>query len=85
MKTNKKVFTKNGTLFSPNLSGYLRSDAHQSQIIAGDADIDRKVELILVFLFFLFGACFNYCFHAETGIVPNLFLIFSAKTILAFS
>ena len=27
--------------FSPNLSGHLRSDAHQSQIIGGDADVDH--------------------------------------------
>ena len=26
--------------FSPNSSGHLRSDAHQSQIIGGDADLD---------------------------------------------
>ena len=38
VKTKKKVFTKNGTLFSPNSCGHLRSDAHQSQIIGGDAD-----------------------------------------------
>ena len=31
----KKVFTKNGTLFSSNLSGDLRSDADHSQIIGG--------------------------------------------------
>ena len=37
----KKVFTKNGTLFSPNSSGHLRSGAHQSQIIGGDADVDH--------------------------------------------
>ena len=53
----KKVFTRNGTLFSPNsgedqkkglhqkwntfLSTDLRSDAHQSQIIGGDADEDH--------------------------------------------
>ena len=58
----KKVFTKNGTLFSPNSdedqkkirsspkvehffspnsSGDLRSHAHQSQIIGGDADEDH--------------------------------------------
>ena len=34
----KKVFTKNRTLFSPSSNGDLRSDAHQSQIIGGDAD-----------------------------------------------
>ena len=34
----KKVFTKNGTLF---LNTDLRSDAHQSQIIGGDADEDH--------------------------------------------
>ena len=28
-------------LFSPNSSGRLRSDAHQSQIIEGDADVDH--------------------------------------------
>ena len=37
----KKVFAKNGTLFSPNSSGHLRSDAHQSQTIGGDADVDH--------------------------------------------
>ena len=31
----KKVFTKTGTLFSPNSSGDLRSDAHRSQIFGG--------------------------------------------------
>ena len=40
-KKKKKVFTKNRTLFSPNSSGHLRSDAHQSQIIGGDADVDH--------------------------------------------
>ena len=34
----KKGFTTNGTLF---LSTDLRSDAHQSQIIGGDADEDH--------------------------------------------
>ena len=34
----KKVFAKNGTLFSPNLSEDLCLIAHQSQIIRGDAD-----------------------------------------------
>ena len=37
----KKVFTKNGILFSPNSSGDPRSDAHQSQTIGGDADVDH--------------------------------------------
>ena len=37
----KKVFTKNGTLFFPNSSGHLRSDAHQSQTIGEDADVDH--------------------------------------------
>ena len=41
MKTKKKVFTKNGTFFPANSSGDLRSDAHQSQIIGGDADEDH--------------------------------------------
>ena len=31
----------NGKLFSPNSGGDLRSDAHQSQIIGGDADVDH--------------------------------------------
>ena len=31
----------NGTLFSPNSGGDLHSDAHQSQIIGGDADVDH--------------------------------------------
>ena len=37
----KKVFTKNGIFFSPNSSGDPRSDAHQSQIIGGNADKDH--------------------------------------------
>ena len=37
----KKIFTKKGTLFSPNSSGHLRSDAHQSQTIGGYADVDH--------------------------------------------
>ena len=37
----KKVFTRNGTLFSPNSSTNLRSDAPQSQIIEGDAGEDH--------------------------------------------
>ena len=28
-------------IFSPNSSGHLRSDAHHSQIIGGDADVDH--------------------------------------------
>ena len=40
-KKKKKVFTINGTLFFPNSSVDLRSDAHQSQIIEGDADQDH--------------------------------------------
>ena len=35
------MFTKNGTLFSLNSRGHLHSDAHQSQIIGGDADVDH--------------------------------------------
>ena len=41
MKTKKKVFTENGTLFSPKSSRHLRSDAQQSQSIGGDADVDH--------------------------------------------
>ena len=41
MKTKKKVFTKNETLFSPNSGEDLRSDALQSQIIGEDADADH--------------------------------------------
>ena len=37
----KRSSTKKETLFSPNSSGDLRSDAHQSQIIGGvGADVD---------------------------------------------
>ena len=38
IKTKKKVFIRNGTLF---LNTYLHSDAHQSQIIGGDANKDH--------------------------------------------
>ena len=41
VKTKKKVFYKNRTLFSPNSGGHLRSGAHQSRIIGGDADVDH--------------------------------------------
>ena len=42
VKTKKKmVFARNGTLFSPNSSIDLCSDAHQSQIIGGIADEDH--------------------------------------------
>ena len=37
-----KFFTTNETLFSPNSSGQLRSNAHQSQIIGGNADVDHS-------------------------------------------
>ena len=37
----KKVFSRNGTLFSSNSSTDLRSDEHQSQIIGGDVDEDH--------------------------------------------
>ena len=37
-KKKKKVYTRNGTLF---LSTNLRSDAHQSQIIGGNAEEDH--------------------------------------------
>ena len=40
-KKKRGGFTNNGTLFSPNLSRHLRSDAHQSQIIRRDADVDH--------------------------------------------
>ena len=33
-------------LFFPNLSGHLRADAHQSQIIGGDADVDHHTQTI---------------------------------------
>ena len=40
-QNKKKVFIKNGTLFSPKSTGDLRSDAHQSEIIEREADEDR--------------------------------------------
>ena len=36
-----QVKTKKRTLFFPNSSGDLRSDAHQSQIIGGYVDVDH--------------------------------------------
>ena len=38
-KKKEKVFSKTGILFSSNSNGHLRSDAHQCQIIGGDADV----------------------------------------------
>ena len=40
-RPKKNVFARNGTLFSPKSSGDLRLDAHQTQIIGGDADEDH--------------------------------------------
>ena len=40
-KTKKKPSPEMEHLFSPNSSTDLRSDAHQSQIIGGDADDDH--------------------------------------------
>ena len=40
-ENQKKIFTKNGTLFCPNSNEDLRSDAHQNQIIGRDADVDH--------------------------------------------
>ena len=40
-KTQKKRSSpKMETFFSPNSNRHLRSDAHQSQIVGGDADVD---------------------------------------------
>ena len=41
MKTEKKGLHQKWNTFFPNSSGHLRSDAHQSQIIGGDADVDH--------------------------------------------
>ena len=42
VKLKKKgLHQKWNTIFTPNSSGHLRSDAHQSQIIGGDADVDH--------------------------------------------
>ena len=41
-KRKKKVFTKIGRFFSPNSSEDQRSNADQSQIIEGDADVDHN-------------------------------------------
>ena len=37
----KRFSPKMEHLFSPNSDGHLRSDAHQSQIIGGNADVDH--------------------------------------------
>ena len=42
MKTKKKgLHQKRNAFLPPNSSGDLRSDAHQSQIIGGNADVDH--------------------------------------------
>ena len=38
-KRKKGLYQKKEHFFPPNSSGYLRSDAHQSQIIGEDADV----------------------------------------------
>ena len=40
-KKEKRSSPKVEHFFPPNLSGDMRSDAHQSQIIGGDADVDH--------------------------------------------
>ena len=40
VKTKKRSSPKWNTFF-PNSSGHLRSDAHQSQVPGGDADVDH--------------------------------------------
>ena len=39
--TKKRSSSKIKHFFSSNSSGHLRSDAHQSQIIGGNADVDH--------------------------------------------
>ena len=41
IKTKRKGLHLKWNIFSPNLGGDLRSDAHQRQIIGGDADEDH--------------------------------------------
>ena len=41
MKTKKRPSPKLEHFFSPISSGHLRSDAHQSQTIGADADLDH--------------------------------------------
>ena len=41
VNTKKRSSPKTEHFFSPNSSGHLRSDAHQSQIIGWDADVDH--------------------------------------------
>ena len=41
MKTKKRFSPKIEHFFSPISSGHLHSDAHPSQIIGGDADVDH--------------------------------------------
>ena len=41
VKTKKTSSPKMEHFFCPNSSGELRSDAHQSLIIGGDADVDH--------------------------------------------
>ena len=40
-KKKKRSSPKMDHSFSPNSRGHLRSNAHKSQIIAGDADVDH--------------------------------------------
>ena len=54
----KKVFTRNGTIFFPNSSGHLRSDAHQCQIMRGDAGVDHILKLLGGDTVKLLGGCF---------------------------
>ena len=42
-KKKKRSSPKKEHFFSPNSSGHLRSDAHQSQIIREDADVHHTV------------------------------------------
>ena len=46
-KKEKKGFHQKRNTFSPNSSGHLRSDAHQSQIIGEVADVHHTVLKLL--------------------------------------
>ena len=46
-KKKKGLYQKKEHFFPPNSSGYLRSDAHQSQIIGEDADVHHTVLKLL--------------------------------------
>ena len=84
MKTKKKSLNQKRNLFSPNSNGDQRLDAHQSQIIGGDANVDHTqiiggdtVKLLVL------GGCINKVKHPITKFLCSGTIFLRGAAILA--